>query len=238
MAIHHKSVKYWNDMASGSWANARDAVLIGFRDATSFDRAGLEDARHLILPFIKKNYRVLDVGCGIGRLLKYVAPHCAHITGLDISKSMLTKAKKRTSNLLNTEVRVMPVSLKFPVKRKSFDFAYFYHVSEHMDRENTFKILQEIRRVLKSKGRALIQFSLIDYPDNQLEFQKWARLGDEENVRSRFYTEQEANIMLRLSNLHPQYRLYIPGEFTVIATINDTRELGQMPVFPLNTTSK
>lgn len=40
--------------------------------------------------------------------------------------------------------------------------------------------------------------------DNRGEFARWARAGDDEGVRSRFYTETEAQAMLEMAGLHPQ----------------------------------
>jgi SAM-dependent methyltransferase len=126
------------------------------------------------------------------------------------------------------------MNLRLPVADRTIDFAYFYHVSEHLEREDTYKILREIRRCLKPMGKALVQLSLIDHPDNQREFRTWARNGDDEGVRSRFYTEDEANTFLEMVALIPQIRLYIPGEFAVVVTKKDARVLGEMPLIQMS----
>lgn len=151
---------------------------------------------------------------------------------------MLRKARQRLAGVDNVTLKRLPVSLRFPVPERSIDFVLFYHVSEHLDREDTYRILCEIRRCLRRSGRALVQFSLLDHPDNQEEFLKWARKGDREGVRSRFYTEPEAMTLLQMVGLYPQIRLFIPGEFAVVVTTDDKRVLGQMPLFLLpNATS-
>jgi SAM-dependent methyltransferase len=146
---------------------------------------------------------------------------------------MLEKAKHRCRHLTNVTFRRLPLSLRFPLESGSVDFAYFYHVSEHMDREDAFMILREMRRVLRRSGRALVQFSLLRHPDNQRQFQRWAVGDDVADVRSRFYTEPEAELILGLADLHPQLRLYIPGEYAVIVTKTDKRQLGAMPLVRL-----
>jgi SAM-dependent methyltransferase len=235
--MRKESVAYWNGMAAKSAADARDAVLCGYRTERAFDEAGQADARHLILPFITKRDTVLDVGCGLGRLLKWAAPACRQAIGLDVSAEMLKRAKQRLAALPNVRLKRLPLSLRFPLPDRSIDFAYFYHVSEHLEREDSFKILAEIRRCLRRSGTALVQFSLIDHPDNQRDFLYWAREGDAEGVRSRFYSEPEALTMLGMARFHPQIRLYIPGEFAVIVTKEDRRELGAMPLVALRTDS-
>lgn len=231
--MRKRSVEYWDAMASASDADARTAVLCGFRSERAFDDAGLGDASHLLLPFVRPADVVLEVGCGLGRLLKWVAPACRKAIGVDVSKEMLAKARARLKPHRNVELKRVPVSLRLPVPDRSIDFAYFYHVSEHLEREDTYKILHEIRRCLRLRGRALVQFSLLDHPDNQREFRTWARNGDEEGVRSRFYTEAEAYTLLRMVSLFPQIRMYIPGEFAVVVTKNDERVLGEMPLVQL-----
>jgi len=224
---------YWNAIAAKSNGAARNAVLSGFRAEREFDESGREGARHLILPFVSANDVVLDVGCGLGRLLKWAAPACKKAIGLDVSSEMLKKANERLRSLRNVRLKQLPLSLRFPLPSRSVDFAYFYHVSEHLEREDSFTILAEVRRCLRRSGIALVQFSLIDNRDNQREFIKWVREGDVEGVRSRFYSEPEALALLGMVGLYPQIRLYIPGEFVVIVTKHDGRELGNMPLVPL-----
>lgn len=231
--MRKESVDYWNEIAAASDSEARAAVLRGFSAEKAFDAAGLEDARHLTLPFINPSDTVLDIGCGLGRLLKWTASSSRRAIGLDISKEMLKKARRRLAGLKNVQLKQLPLSLRFPLPDQSIDFAYFYHVSEHLEREDSYKILLEIRRCLRQTGKALVQFSLLDYVDNQREFVKWARRGDDEDVRSRFYTEIEVETLLHLARLFPQIRLFIPGEFVVLVTKHDNRLLGQMPLVEL-----
>lgn len=235
--MRKESVTYWNTVAASGDREARDAVLSGFTTELAFDDAGREDARHLIYPFITPSDVVLDVGCGLGRLLKWAAHGCQRAIGLDVSTEMLRKARQRLAGVRNVTLKRLPVSLRFPVREHSIDFALFYHVSEHLDREDTYTILCEIRRCLCRTGRALVQFSLFDYPDNQEEFLKWVRKDDNEGVRSRFYTEREVMTLLQMVGLYPQIRLFIPGEFAVVVTTDDKRLLGQMPLISLPTAS-
>ncbi|MBI5281772.1 MAG: class I SAM-dependent methyltransferase [Candidatus Solibacter usitatus] len=228
-----QAIQYWNTKAEASDAETRDAILCGFRSEKSFDEAGKVDVERLLLPFIKPRHTVLDIGCGIGRLLKWVAPRCERAIGMDISKGMLAKARRRLSSLPNVELAQLPPSLVFPLASASVDFAYFYHVSEHMEREDAYKILGEIRRTMKHNGVALVQFSLLDHQDNRGEFLRWAKAGDAEGVRSRFYTEHEVNLMLEMVGLHPQVRLYVPGEMVLAVTRRSQDTLGEMPLIRL-----
>jgi SAM-dependent methyltransferase len=147
---------------------------------------------------------------------------------------MLAKARKHLQGLPNVELHVLPLDMKVPFPSGEFDFIYFYHVSEHLEREDAFRALREIRRCLKPTGRCLIQFSLLHHLDNQAEFRKWERLGDEDDVRSRFYTEEEVMLLLGMVRLHPMLRFYIPGEIAIVASARRNETLGQMPHLQLN----
>jgi ubiquinone/menaquinone biosynthesis C-methylase UbiE len=231
--VRSNAIAYWDKAAKARDPDTRDAILAGFRTERSFDEAGREDASHLILPFITQKDSVLDIGCGIARLLKWVAPHCRRAYGFDVSKEMLRKARDRCRDFKHVQFRRLPMSLRVPLDNGTIDFAFFYHVSEHLEREDLFVLLKEMRRVLRSGGCALVQFSLLDHQDNQREFRRWTINDDHEGVRSRFYTEAEAALILRMVGFHPQIRLYIPGEFSVIVTKTDRRELGAMPLVKL-----
>lgn len=227
--MNKKSIDYWDTMAASSPADARDAILLGFRDENAFDKAGEVDAQHLILPFISSSDTVVDLGCGIGRLLKWVAPHCRQAVGLDVSILMLKLARQWLRQVPNARLKKIPLSLKLPLLDRSADFIYFYHVSEHLEREDAFKLLKEIKRCLRKTGSALVQFSLIRHPHNQEAFKEWVDIKDNASVRSRFYTEEEVLVMLNLVRLYPQIRLFIPGELALIVTPSGSSVVGEMP---------
>jgi hypothetical protein len=62
----------WNEAASN---NAEDAILTG-ASAEEFERTGREDAE-MIARHLVGGESVLDIGCGIGRIEKYLAPRVA-----------------------------------------------------------------------------------------------------------------------------------------------------------------
>lgn len=225
-----EGIKYWNQMANDSDSQTRDAILSGFRGEREFDESGRETVENLLLPFVEQSDVILDIGCGIGRLLKWVYPYCKKALAMDISAGMLKKAQLRLKEAKNVSFLRIPKSLNLPVRTGTIDFIYFYHVSEHLVREDAFKMLTEIRRCMRTTGKALVQFSLINSIDNQKEFRKWARYGDPEEVRSRFYTEEEVILFLEMASLFPQIRFYVPGEMVLVVTKDESTIQGDMPL--------
>jgi SAM-dependent methyltransferase len=49
---------------------------------------------------------VLDLGCGIGRFVRALSPHVAHVTGLDVSPGMIALARDRCGGLPNVSLAV------------------------------------------------------------------------------------------------------------------------------------
>lgn len=95
--------------------------------------------------------KVLEVGVGTGRNLKYYPANCS-VTGIDISEGMLEKAREKAKGMKNITLLVMDAeNLKFP--DKSFDYAVSTFVLGSIP--EPVKALQEMRRVLKSSGELI-----------------------------------------------------------------------------------
>ena len=69
-------------------------ILTGVEDEEIFDQRGKEFADEL-RKFINPNFVVLDIGCGIGRHEKILAPYCKEVHGIDVSKRMIKLASER-----------------------------------------------------------------------------------------------------------------------------------------------
>jgi len=96
----------------------------------------------------KMDGRVLEIGCGIGRLLK------PHWFGIDISERMLkiAKNKKPYCNYLVCDGRTIPYEDNY------FDFVYCVLVFQHIPFDGFIQYVQETKRVLKNGGGFRFQF--------------------------------------------------------------------------------
>jgi SAM-dependent methyltransferase len=65
--------------------------------------------------------RVLDLGCGIGRIAAALAPRVASIVGLDLSPEMIGQAYRRTSGLTNVTFVVGDGDSLAPLADRSID---------------------------------------------------------------------------------------------------------------------
>jgi 2-polyprenyl-3-methyl-5-hydroxy-6-metoxy-1,4-benzoquinol methylase len=98
---------------------------------------------------VLETHRVLEVGCGAGNVLERVGPSTR--VGVDISSFLLAKSRAR----LGHEVSLFQMNAEhLGFSNHSFDRIYCTEVLEHVLNPKT--VLQEIRRVLKPDGVAVV----------------------------------------------------------------------------------
>lgn len=98
--------------------------------------------------------KVLDLGSGSGRNLKDIKDGKMYL--VDFSEEMLNFAEKRAENLgIEIETRKGDL-IEIPYEDDFFDFAICISALHCLPREKHKKAVEEIYRVLKSSGEALI----------------------------------------------------------------------------------
>jgi ubiquinone/menaquinone biosynthesis C-methylase UbiE len=99
------------------------------------------------------SWRFLEIGCGIGRLLSYLAHDCGEIHGVDISEEMLAQGRARLANLTNVHLHHTPHSDLRDFPDDSFDLVFSYAVFQHLPSvEFVWRYLEEAARVLRPGG--------------------------------------------------------------------------------------
>ncbi|MGH8042195.1 MAG: class I SAM-dependent methyltransferase [Rudaea sp.] len=96
--------------------------------------------------------RVLELGCGVGRIARVIAPQVAHWEGADISANMLRVARERLAGLSNVGLTELACSNLKPLRDASYDKAYCIAVFIHMDKEDFYLYLEDMARVLRPGG--------------------------------------------------------------------------------------
>jgi len=112
---------------------------------------------------VTRDQRVLEVGCGLGRVGREMAPLCATYTGADISRSLLRRAARRTRHLPNVTLRHLtgPGDAGDGLQGfadGSWDRIYCHLVLLHLDETTILSLLRGFRRVLAADG--LIYFDV------------------------------------------------------------------------------
>lgn len=100
---------------------------------------------------INNTSKILDVGCGTGQTAAYLAyKYGAKVTGIDVSPTMVAKAKKRIKKN-RLPVKIIQGSIEeIPLPDNHFDFIISESVLSFVNKP---RALNEIFRLLKSGGR-------------------------------------------------------------------------------------
>jgi ubiquinone/menaquinone biosynthesis C-methylase UbiE len=181
-------------------SEAMDQIL-NVSDPETFEAAGRYDAERLS-PSIKPADTVLDLGCGIGRVTRYVAPLCREIWAVDVSETMLRFARERLAELSNVRFLVGRGTSLPELETGSIDFVYSLLTLQHVEREHAFKLLCELRRVLRDGGRAFLTFPNLLSDEYLKAFLHYVDVDEVSNpARARFYTPQEVERLLPVAGL-------------------------------------
>ncbi len=151
----------WNGQAV---RNAHDAILTGATDE-SFERLGRQDA-DLVAKYLRGGDAVLNIGCGVGRVEKYLAPRVREMWSIDVSGEMIRRAEKRLAGLSNVRLReVGNREFLSSFGAETMDVVFSFLVLQHIEREDAFLYLRDAHRVLKPGGRLFTQFPNLLSPE-------------------------------------------------------------------------
>lgn len=90
--------------------------------------------------------KILDFGCGCGRVARLFKDHDVKLFGIDIDPSLITWMK---NNLLYMDARTNSVDKPVPFKKNTFDFIFSVSVLTHVNEAYQDKLLKELCRVAK-----------------------------------------------------------------------------------------
>ncbi|MBB4198306.1 ArsR family transcriptional regulator [Rhodoblastus sphagnicola] len=108
--------------------------------------------------------RLLDIGCGAGRLLELLAPRAETAVGVDLSPAMLgvARAQIEQAGLRNIQLRQGDI-YALPVEGGVFDLAVVHQVLHYLD--TPARALREAARALAPDGRLIV----VDFAPHQCE---------------------------------------------------------------------
>ena len=131
--------------------------VIGVTEEAALQSTGEETLRLLQDSVgIEKDDGVLEIGCGVGRVGKVVAPLCRKWIGCDVASNMLSLTAQRLSDLSNVElVEISGYDLS-GVADASVDVVYCTVVFMHLESWDRYNYVSEAFRVLRPGGRIYV----------------------------------------------------------------------------------
>jgi SAM-dependent methyltransferase len=157
--------KSWNALGQKDplWAILTDSQKKGNKwRIDDFFETGAIDVREIMqyidhLEVNLSRQRVLDFGCGIGRLTQALGDYFDEVYGIDIAPSMIELAKQynrhgeRCKYLLNDtdDLRIFPDN--------TFDFVYSKLVLQHNPPQYSKNYIKEFVRIVRSGGLIIFQ---------------------------------------------------------------------------------
>lgn len=113
-----------------------------------------------------KKMRTLEIGCGAGRMTRYLGEIFGEVHGVDVSDEMIRKGKNRLKSMSNVHLYQNSGCDLSMFPDNHFDFAFSYIVFQHIpEKEVVINYIKEAHRVLK--------------PNNMFKFQVQGYLGKE-----------------------------------------------------------
>ena len=104
-----------------------------------------------VLPYVRMDQKVLNLGCGVGWTTKYLSLYCKSIYGLDNSKEAIEYAK-RYNDAGNIDWVVSDMFELSRFKTSSVDLLVTTAAIEHITKQELGVMFSEVHRVLKPKA--------------------------------------------------------------------------------------
>lgn len=196
-------VEQWEEAAK---KDAKYYIATGYHHSEQYyNSSGIASAGDLVRilnPIYKneiRNKTIIDLGCGNGRVTKYLADVFRMVIGVDGSETMIMKSKERIKSknvswLLNKGGNIaLPDS--------SIDIIYSYVVFHHCKEDTILKHFKEVERILKPDGYFVFQLPIEEKHKEPEEF-NWVCAWTKNELRKPLVNFKEIHLDLNHFGLH------------------------------------
>jgi ubiquinone/menaquinone biosynthesis C-methylase UbiE len=142
-------------------------------------KVGLHNTHHL---------RMIEIGCGIGRMTHRFSELFKEVYAMDISQEMIEKARQHWAHLENVHFIEGSGEDLHPMTDQSVEFVFSFYVLNHLTRpEIVLTYIRETSRVLKPSGVALLHFRITPSPSpwKSSFLGRWLKKRKEKNIQQK-----------------------------------------------------
>ena len=210
---------FWNRQASS--AESAISAVDGSQSEEVVQHTGRWSAAQVRAALdINQQDDVLELGCGIGRIGRELAPYCNSWTGVDISENMIDFAGQRLSGQANVSFHKLQRTSLDMLEDNSIDKAYSIAVFCHMDKEDLYLYLQELNRVVRPGGTIFVETWNLAHPVG------WRRWAYEPLVWSRGDHSQRKDVARNQFCTAEEFELYVThAGFQPLATYGESQSV-------------
>lgn len=188
----------WNQLAA-----THESAMIHVAGYT--DEAQLKIATDITLKWLEQTIGIsasdtfLEIGCGVGRVGRELAPLVKHWIGTDVSESMLHHAQARLKGLANISLTPTNGHDLSAIPDASVDAVYCTVVFMHLQEWDRYAYVKEAYRILRPGGRFFCDNANIDSDAGWAVFEASASVPPEQRPvhLSRCSSEPELRTYLR-----------------------------------------
>ncbi len=170
VSVNEESVKAFWEQRAGMYGEKGDSAVVLYGEQSP-DTVAKQNAfiRDVLLPQlnITGNSRILDVGCGVGRLARMFLPKCGFYYGVDFSRNMVNTARqvceKMKSDGCKADYQIQQLSFSDALQKTpdyyggAFDCVCFCGVCMYVNDEILQKSFGNLPALLGSHSAALFQ---------------------------------------------------------------------------------
>ena len=210
---------FWNRQASS--AEAAISAVDGSQSEEVVQHTGRWSAEQVCAALdIGQNDLVLELGCGVGRIGRELAPRCRHWIGVDISENMIEHARDRLTTCDNVSFHRLDRNNLDMLENNSIDKAYSIAVFCHMDKEDLYFYMQELNRVVRPGGTIFVETWNLSHPVG------WRRWAFEPLVWSRADHSQRKDVARNQFCTAEEFELYVThAGFETLANFNASQSV-------------
>lgn len=150
--------RYWDERAARFALTGDGLAAVCSYGMPDYHNRAIDLGQHLALrPWLRAlagRGRVLDVGCGVGRWSRRLATRGAHVTGVDLSPTMIEEARRRTTAAgLGERCRFLTGNVTALDLGASFDAILTVTVLQHvLDADDWRRAIRALRAHLRPGG--------------------------------------------------------------------------------------